>query len=47
MQEDLKAMICVFREKARKAKGRLGLKLSSAVSDKKKGFLKYVKSKKF
>ncbi|GAB0209165.1 mitochondrial enolase superfamily member 1 [Grus japonensis] len=45
-QEDYRAVVHIGnREKTRKAKARLELKLASVVSDNKKGFFKYVNSK--
>ena len=40
LQEDYRAMVCIYREKTRKAKAQLTLKLASVVSDNKKGFFK-------
>ncbi|KAK4810867.1 hypothetical protein QYF61_008839 [Mycteria americana] len=45
LHEDYRAVDCVCREKTRKAKAQLELKLASAASDNKKGFFKYVNSK--
>ncbi|KAK4822413.1 hypothetical protein QYF61_015160 [Mycteria americana] len=44
-QEDYRAVVRICREKTRKAKAELELKLASVVSDNKKGFFKYVNSK--
>ncbi|GAB0207221.1 mitochondrial enolase superfamily member 1 [Grus japonensis] len=44
-QEDYIAVVCMCREKTQKAKAQLELKLASVVSDNKKGFSKYVNSK--
>ncbi|GAB0209633.1 mitochondrial enolase superfamily member 1 [Grus japonensis] len=44
-QEDYRAVVRICREKTRKAKAQLELKLASVVSDNKKVFFKYVNSK--
>ncbi|KAK4832343.1 hypothetical protein QYF61_021872 [Mycteria americana] len=44
-EEDYRAVVCIRKEKTRKAKAQLELKLASVVSDNKKGFFKYVNSK--
>ncbi|KAK4831434.1 hypothetical protein QYF61_017565 [Mycteria americana] len=44
-QEDYRAMVRICREKTRNAKAQLDLKLASVVSDNKKGFFKYINSK--
>ena len=44
-QENYRAVVCICREKTGKAKAQLELNSASVVSDNKKGFLKYVNSK--
>ncbi|KAK4806869.1 LOW QUALITY PROTEIN: hypothetical protein QYF61_012590 [Mycteria americana] len=44
-QEDYRAVVHICREKTRKAKAQLELKLARVVSDNKKGFFKYVITK--
>ena len=44
-QENYRAVVCICREKTGKAKAQLELTSASVVSDNKKGFLKYVNSK--
>ena len=45
MQEDYRAVLQICREKTQKAKVQLELKLASILSENKKGFFKYVNSK--
>ena len=44
-RKEYRAAVCPCREKIHVAKGRLEFKLASTVKDNKKGFLKYVNSK--
>ncbi|KAK4823199.1 hypothetical protein QYF61_027208 [Mycteria americana] len=44
-QKDYRAVVRICREKTRKARAQLELKLASVVSDNKRGFFKYVNSK--
>ncbi|GAB0179901.1 hypothetical protein GRJ2_000455400 [Grus japonensis] len=45
LQKDYRAVVCICREKTRMAQVQLDLKLASVASDNKKGFFKYVNSK--